>query len=179
MKVYFVRHGETKYNAEHVLMGSEVDAPLDEAGIAQAKEIASKLTHHIDIIFCSPLQRAMQTALIISNNEKLAIHPRPELEERDFGDLSGKPLDEVEKIMGISFKQIEAHFDIDVSKFHIESGKHMQLRLMHFLAELKAKYSDKTPLVITHSGIINLMYQLYPNTPHFEADNASIHSFEI
>ena len=90
MKVYFVRHGETKYNLLHLLMGSRIDEVLDKHGVEQAKEIAKKLDHNVDIVFASPMKRAQQTAFIISSELKLSVHTRDELAERDFGKLTGK-----------------------------------------------------------------------------------------
>jgi phosphoserine phosphatase len=179
MKVYFVRHGETKFNLKHILMGGEINAPLDDKGIAQAREAAKMLDNHINIIFASPLKRAQQTAFIISEQLHVAVHTREELGERKFGRLSGKTWDEIQQMTGSSLQQIEEHLDIDLTKLGVESGSAMKIRLLHFLSDLKKNYSDKTPLAITHSGVVNLMYQLFPSTQKMETQNGTIHTFEI
>lgn len=180
MKVYFVRHGETKFNLMHILMGREKDAELDKTGIAQAHEIAAKLKGtDANIIFASPLKRAQQTAFIISDALHLSVHTRDELAERYFGKLSGKSWDEIEKMTGHSLAEIEEHLNIDLRKYEVEAGSAMKLRLLNFLKDLKKHHAGQTPLVICHSGIINLMYQLYPATQKLETKNATIHTFEI
>jgi broad specificity phosphatase PhoE len=179
MKVYFIRHGETKFNLKHILMGREIDGKLNTKGIAQAHEAAEMLDSNINLIFASPLKRAQQTAYIISDKLKVAVHSRDELAERSFGKLSGKTWDEIEQLTGSNLARIEEHFDIDLKKFEVETGSAMKIRLLHFLADLKKNYSDKTPLVVTHSGIVNLMYQLFPKTEKMETKNGTIHSFEI
>ncbi|MHB8871369.1 MAG: histidine phosphatase family protein, partial [Candidatus Doudnabacteria bacterium] len=118
MKVYFVRHGETKYNLLHILMGRRIDETLDKHGIGQAKEIARQLDNNVDIIFASPMKRAQQTAFIISNELKLSVHTRDELAERDFGKLTGKSWAEVEQLTGTNFQHIEEHLNVDLKKFN-------------------------------------------------------------
>jgi probable phosphoglycerate mutase len=179
MKVYFVRHGETKYNLLHILMGRRIDETLDKHGVEQAKEIAIQLDHNVDIIFASPMKRAQQTAFIISNELKLSVHTRDELAERDFGKLTGKSWAEVEKLTGTNLQHIEEHLSVDLKKYNVESGSAMKMRLLHFLSDLKKEYPSRFPLVVCHSGIINLMYQIFPATKKIDTKNASIHIFEI
>jgi uncharacterized phosphatase len=63
---YFIRHGETDWNRKGIYQGPH-DIPLNETGIAQAKEAAVKLASlDIDAIVTSPLSRALSTAKIIS-----------------------------------------------------------------------------------------------------------------
>ncbi len=68
MKVYFVRHGQTEFNANDQYQ--PLDSSLSEKGIEQAQFVAKRLADiQIDIILSSHLKRAVQTAAII--NEKL------------------------------------------------------------------------------------------------------------
>ncbi len=179
MKVYFVRHGETKMNLFHLLMGSRINEVLDKKGIEQAHNVAKNLDPAVNIIFASPLKRAQQTAFIISDARNIAVHTRDELAERDFGKLTGKSWDEIQAMTGTSLEDIEEHLNLNLRNFDVEPGSAMKARLLHFLADLKKNYSDKVPLVVAHSGIINLMYQLYPEANHPQAANATIHAFEI
>ncbi len=179
MKVYFVRHGETKYNFLHILMGRRIDEVLDKHGVEQAKDIARQLDHNVDIIFASPMKRAQQTAFIISNELDLSVHTRDELAERDFGKLTGKTWAEVEQLTGSSLQYIEEHLSVDLKKYNVEPGSAVKMRLLHFLSDLKHDYASRFPLVVCHSGIINLMYQLFPETKKNKTQNASVHVFEI
>ena len=62
MLVYFIRHGQTDWNAQRRFQGSK-DIPLNEAGRAQAQEIASRFEHTtFSRIYHSPLARAAQSA---------------------------------------------------------------------------------------------------------------------
>ena len=73
MSVYFVRHGESLANVNGTAAGAEDDSPLTEKGLcdaqAVAREIMKRITAgelHINKIVSSPLQRARQTAEVIS-----------------------------------------------------------------------------------------------------------------
>lgn len=93
VKITFVRHGQSKANAEN-FVGLE-DTPLTLHGIDQAHDTALKIKDlGITHIVSSPLLRACQTAQVIA--EELRITPDKittldELRERDFGVLKGKP----------------------------------------------------------------------------------------
>ncbi len=179
MKIYVVRHGETEFNLHKMLMGQHFDIDLNKKGVQQAEELAEIIPAEVDIIFSSPLRRAFHTAVIIGNAKNLSVISRDELEERDYGSLSGKTWDEIEKTVGLSLEHIEEQLDVDLSKFNSETIGILKARLMHFLADLKKHYSDKKPLIVTHSGIIRLLYNIFPNTQKLDVKNASLHTFEI
>ena len=60
--IYFMRHGQTDFNKENKWMGL-LDIPLNENGISQALSSINYIKSlNIDIIYCSELKRAIQTA---------------------------------------------------------------------------------------------------------------------
>ena len=68
MLVYFVRHGESEFNAQGLHQHPEV--PLSGLGRRQAEFLAERLARvPLDVILASPYLRAKETALII--NERL------------------------------------------------------------------------------------------------------------
>ena len=73
MNLYVVRHGQTEWNVLKKMQGS-ADIPLNKTGIEQAYKMQEKLDCiDIDLIICSPLNRAKQTAEIINQNKRLPI----------------------------------------------------------------------------------------------------------
>ncbi|MDP1673379.1 MAG: histidine phosphatase family protein, partial [Burkholderiales bacterium] len=85
----FLRHGETEPNRLGLVAGAS-DVPLNERGLAQARAAAARLASGgIDAIWCSPLQRARNTARCVT--EVLGIEPVivAELAERNWGELEG------------------------------------------------------------------------------------------
>lgn len=97
-----VRHGQSTWNAADTWTGL-TDISLDGKGREQAKKAAQLLKGYtIDFAFTSGLRRAQQTLDEIK--EKLHINPsttaNSALNERDYGDFTGKNKLEVEKEYG-------------------------------------------------------------------------------
>ncbi len=93
MTIYMIRHGETEWNARHVLQGT-ADIPLNHTGRKQAQALAREIQTqnlHFDRIYVSPLGRARETAHIATGEpeENMIIEPR--LIEIEFGPLEESP----------------------------------------------------------------------------------------
>src|SRR5690554_7717085 len=89
MKIYFVRHGRTKYNKKRFIQG-RVNEALKNTGIKQAKDagqLLKSLNINFDKIVSSPLSRALETAHLIARKTSYRdnIEIIPNLIERDFG----------------------------------------------------------------------------------------------
>lgn len=67
-RVIIVRHGQSSYNAQKRIQGRSDESVLTEKGQADAQIVGQTLgLLPIDAIYCSPLQRAKQTATIIQS----------------------------------------------------------------------------------------------------------------
>ena len=90
MKIYLMRHGETKWNKRSKLQG-QVDIPLAPKGIEQA-EMTSEGMKDIpfDHIFSSPLKRAYKTAQVVRRDRPIEIVRDDRLKEMSFGTSEGK-----------------------------------------------------------------------------------------
>jgi broad specificity phosphatase PhoE len=90
---YFIRHGQTDWNAEGVCMGSK-DIPLNEIGRCQAQEAVFLLQNEgIVHIVASPLVRAKETAEILAASLGVSLSLDDDLKECTWGVLEGKPMD--------------------------------------------------------------------------------------
>lgn len=182
MEIFFVRHGLTQSNIEKRLMGARINDPLSPQGHEQAQNVAQQINRDFNILFSSPLLRAYQTAEYFAQVLKLPIHVREELKERDCGILSGCSWDEVAiKTNGeLTYEKLKAHEELNYSKYGGETTAIVLARLEKFLAEIIKLYADKKVLIVSHGGIIRLMYR------HFkkgemppELGNLSLHKFII
>jgi broad specificity phosphatase PhoE len=91
---WFLRHGETDWNAQNLSQGN-VDIPLNETGLAQARSAALLLRNRgITSIISSPLSRAKVTADIAANLLGLPVEVDRDLREVAFGVQEGKPMSE-------------------------------------------------------------------------------------
>src|SRR5438045_7822695 len=90
MKVFLVRHGESVGNQENRLQGNN-DYELTELGKRQAELTADRLCHEgVQIIYASPLLRAMTTATCCGDAIGCPPVALPALREYDFGELAGE-----------------------------------------------------------------------------------------
>lgn len=88
---YFLRHGETESNLRDVVAGS-IDVPLTERGHSQAQRAAASLRGlGITAIYSSALRRARDTADHVAHSLDLPVTVIPDLAERNWGVLEGKP----------------------------------------------------------------------------------------
>ena len=91
---WFLRHGETDWNAQDLSQGN-VDIPLNETGLAQARSAALLLRDRgISSLICSPLSRAKVTADIVASCLGLTVQVENDLREVAFGVQEGKPMAE-------------------------------------------------------------------------------------
>lgn len=141
MNIYVLRHGQTDYNIEGKFQG-QVDIKMNEKGEKETDEIAIELRKiDFDVIFSSPLSRAMDTAQKI-NSDKIIIDKR--IIERSFGDLEGK--------YGIP------DYEKNIEKYNIETVEKLTQRVKSFLDEIIKKYKDKKNiLIVTHEGIAQVI----------------------
>ena len=94
MRLYIVRHGETDYNRERIMQGYQ-EIPLNDRGIAQARQLALRLQdEQIDRIVCSDLRRAVMTGCIIASYTDSPLEYEPRLRERNPGELVEQPYDD-------------------------------------------------------------------------------------
>lgn len=100
LNIYITRHGQDLDNF-HGLLNRRRDKSLSQIGKKQAKEISVKLKKFVklDFTYTSPLQRAFKTAKIISDSQKIS-GPivLPNIIERDFGVMTGKPVNKIENL---------------------------------------------------------------------------------
>lgn len=146
MKLYIVRHGQTNWNIERKVQG-RVDIPLNSTGIKQAEETRDKLKDDkIDLILCSPLKRAIETAKIINLNRNVPIIYDNKIIERDFGEFEGLKKESFDFLGVWSYKK-NLHFE------KVENIKEFFDRIYLRLDEIKSEYQDKNILIVTHGGV--------------------------
>ncbi len=94
MSFWFLRHGETDWNAKNLSQGN-VDIPLNETGLAQARSAAVLLRGKgIKAIVASPLSRARVTAEIAAAEIGLPLAFDEGLRECAYGVMEGQPMTE-------------------------------------------------------------------------------------
>jgi broad specificity phosphatase PhoE len=112
VQIVLVRHGATDWNLEHRCQGSS-DRALSETGRRQAEEIALQLREEtVHAVYSSDLQRARQTAELISQHHGLRVGIEEEIRELDHGHLEG-----------LTFEQIKGQYGAFLSRWRSEPAE--------------------------------------------------------
>jgi len=109
MQVFLLRHGETHFNRESRCQGIS-DLELTDLGQQQAVEVAAYLSDEtIHAVYSSHLQRATQTAQIVSRAHRVPIAIEHDLRELDHGELEG-----------LTFLEIRDKYETFIQRWHAE-----------------------------------------------------------
>lgn len=87
--LYIMRHAKTDWNISHKLQG-RTDIPLNAVGRRMAEQ--ARLDYKqvdIDVCYCSPLKRALETAQIVLKGRNIPIVKNELLIEMGFGSYEG------------------------------------------------------------------------------------------
>lgn len=162
---YLVRHGQTEANVRKVMQGAHTDTPLTEVGKTQAQDLGQSVRDAgIELIITSPAQRARETANLIAQqlNPAIPIAVSQEINERDMGDLDGKPYTifetELHDVFG-DYNSLPQDEKFENSLAGMESDKDVSERLINYLQQLFEQYKNKTILLVTHGGVIKSFLQ--------------------
>ena len=164
-----VRHGETAWNVERRLQG-QTDIPLNRQGEEQAESLARALQRrgqHFDALYSSDLSRAHHTAHPLSSSLALDITLLPDLRERHFGALQGITLHEGPLLQPDAW-QAYARRDIEHNLNGGESLLQFAQRVRNALERLAADHVGETILLVSHGGVLDVMYRIASGQPLHE-----------
>ena len=153
---YLVRHGQTVWNTLGKTQGHG-NSPLTELGERQASELAEALKNYpIDMIYCSDLGRAVQTAEIVGSKLNIKVEPTDLLREMGFGIWEGMPMKKIEKMYPDTFRMWREEPD----KAHIPKGEALSMvkdRTEKLIKVLNDKYDNRHILLVSHSVTVRVM----------------------
>lgn len=141
VKIIFEAHGTTFDNEAHRSSGWN-DVALSPLGEEQSRELGQRYKgKHLDVVFCSTLQRSVKTAELAFPKNKVQIIPDERLRECNYGQLTQAPSDQVdaEKPQRISTPFPDG-----------ESYEQTTKRMGEFLDEVKLKLDGATIMIIGH-----------------------------
>lgn len=165
--IYFVRHGQTIWNAENKICGT-TDIALTELGHRQAIETGENILRqgiHADEILYSPLQRAADTARHISEMTGIPARAEPRLTEQNFGKWESTARD------GLEFRAAKGEFACRYDGG--ESMLQLAQRIYNLLDELKAD-SGKTYMLVAHNGVARVVHSYF-----YEMTNEEFAAFGV
>ena len=148
-KLILVRHGHTALNrpGDDERLRSWLDVPLDDQGIEEAVKTAEMLTRFpIDVIYCSDLRRARQTAEVLRRRVKARVVATSELRPWNLGAFGGQRIKDILPFLSL----LNQHGDLPApsgESFYQFYGRYSH-RLMELLA--LADSSEGYVLAVTH-----------------------------
>jgi alpha-ribazole phosphatase/probable phosphoglycerate mutase len=160
MKIWITRHGQTDLNRRRRMQG-RVECPLNEKGIAQARQSRIKIGDiHFDAVYASPLQRAQLTASIIGGVAPAEIILDPRLIETDFGIYERRKY----YLLGPAMTAYWLMPKVFPAPPSVETIASMKARAVSFLKDLEKKDYENV-LVACHGGIMRALCGYLEDAP--------------
>lgn len=159
-----VRHGETAWNEAGRLQGRS-DVRLNALGRQQAERAGAQLAKEgrWDLVVCSPLARARQTAQIIADYLGIwQITEIGDLVERDFGSAEGS-------LLGRLSAEEREPLLLDG-----EAEDEVVVRAVDALRRLVAENADSRVIVVCHGTLIRLVLGALSDTKHPHVENGQM-----
>jgi probable phosphoglycerate mutase len=175
MKIYLIRHGETTGDIED-RYGGDYDDHLSEEGKRQAEELASKLANSgIEIIFCSPLIRAQETAVFLKERVGCPVETIKELKERNqYGMFSGMVKADVKEKYPGQFAVIS---DYKQALSEAETYESCKQRIIDIWEKLtNSDYG--TIAILSHGGPIKVVFREILKLGEIKAGDCGFAVFE-
>ena len=158
-RVIFARHGQTEWNKEIRFQG-KTNVRLTEEGQLQAQALAERLSSWpLEVIYTSPLDRAVYTAQAIADRHNLTPIMLPELQEIDFGSWEGRSIPELQREQHerYSLWRADPFFNPPPGA---ESWEKLYVRLSRAV-KIFLDGSYKHIAVISHGGIMRALYAVF------------------
>ncbi|MBR1778729.1 MAG: histidine phosphatase family protein [Alphaproteobacteria bacterium] len=161
---YVFRHGQTDMNVAGRWQGQGIDLPLNEIGCQQAQELAEQLKQTgIEVIFSSPLKRAVQTAQIVAETLDIPVKVEQGLIEGCFGAAEGKTKQEINALYpqtAVGWHNLEEEF-MDVCFDGGETKRQIQNRILKTLKKIAAENDQRIIGISAHSAVIRCFILLF------------------
>ncbi|MBX9687278.1 MAG: histidine phosphatase family protein [Candidatus Obscuribacterales bacterium] len=156
LNLYLLRHGETEFSQSGGFCGF-TDAALTAEGKLMASQFADAYSHlHWQDIYCSPLQRTVDTATPIAARAAIEIKKREGLKEINYG-----------KWEGLTHDFVKAEYAEDYNKWLAEpawnspSGGETAFqiaeRALNVVSEIRSKFIEGNVLLVSHKATIRII----------------------
>lgn len=180
-KFLLIRHALTDSVGQR-LSGRTPGVPLNAEGQAQAQQLAGRLADvPIDVIYSSPLERAVQTAAPIAAQRGLETRISEDFLELDFGSWTNCTFEELQNQAQFQrFNSFRSNTRIPGGELMLEA----QARAVAGLGKLCAQHPGQTVAVVSHSDMLKAAVAYYAGIPldlfqRLEISPASVSVLEI
>ncbi|WP_433744045.1 histidine phosphatase family protein [Falsibacillus pallidus] len=179
MELILARHGESEADLLNVHEG-RADFSLTDRGRMQAEAFAeyASLYFSIDVMYCSTLKRARETAGFVHKKLNCPLHYLEDLMEWNNGVLAGLKREEAAKRYPEPEGGRKPHVPVENGESHID----FRLRIERAVSMIKHAHPDEKVMIVSHGGaisnIINALYQMPVVSPfRFATGDTGFHHF--
>lgn len=157
-ELLLVRHGQQEYDLNGPVSGF-VDPPLSAIGRTQARLVGEGLsTERIDVVYASPLQRALDTGREIARHHRLEVQVLDDLREVEvFRDIPGDrtPVEYIGRqvLAGVRQRMAEEK-SWDVYPYS-ESSHDFNKRVVNAIEGIIMTHPGQRVVIACHGGVIN------------------------
>ena len=181
LKLYIVRHGETKWNVIKRFQG-QLNTPLTEKGIEKLKETGKELEDvPFEEVYTSELERTVNSAEIILNenrgykNNKLKLKKLAELNEVHFGVWQGLKYEEV----FLKYPEEANNYFYNVKNYKAENVEAENLkdaleRFLRGINKILSSHRSGNILVVTHGTVFEMFINYVGNSSIFDIDERAL-----
>jgi broad specificity phosphatase PhoE len=149
VEILLVRHGETDLNAGEIFRG-RLDVDLNEEGMKQAELLGDYLgKEKIDLVYSSPLKRAVKTAAAVARPHNLEVTVAEGLIDIDYGEWQGLPLREIRERYGELYRDWED----TPEQVRIPGGESLEdvrSRALPFLEDAVMRFGEGKIVLVSH-----------------------------
>lgn len=157
--IILIRHGETHWNREGRIQGFDADSDLTPAGREQARCLGERLVHEdVRVLYSSDLGRTRATAAPIGAATGLAVVHDKALRERAYGEFEGRTFAEIESGFPAEYARLRSR-DPHYAPPGGESAAQFRERVVAALRAIAARESGKRVAVVTHGGVLGILYR--------------------
>ncbi len=169
MKIYLVRHGQSKFNALRLHQHGGIE--LSKYGLIQARAVARRFKKiPIEVVISSDFMRAKQTAEIINTIAKKPIVFTQLLQERKRPkEMEGKYYDDpatntIKNLLRANANNNNWHYSDEENFFDF---KNRIKKLIEFIESRK----EKNLLLVSHGGTITMLIAYFVFKDELNPDN--------
>ncbi|WP_057744923.1 histidine phosphatase family protein [Liquorilactobacillus capillatus] len=161
-KLFFIRHGKTKWNLEGRYQGAQGDSPLLQESYQEIQQLCSFLKdYQFECIYSSPIKRAAITAEKIAEGlrlqQPLEVKSISELREFNLGKMEGMKFTDVAQRYPQELEAFRHHPDkYDPSEINGESFPELFARMTPAIKEIAQQHQaeSKNILIVSHGAAL-------------------------
>jgi broad specificity phosphatase PhoE len=182
-RLLLVRHGQTHTSRDDAFCGV-TEVPLTSIGRSQAQCLSERLRREdVDALYCSPQQRALETATTIGLALEVEIQTRHELREMDFGVWENRLRADLAREYPHELEEWERGSWMAYPPGG-ETQQEVVARVVPCIVDILNLHAGQTVVIVSHKSVLRLLigYLLNmtpPDSRHLRLDPASLSELRV